>query len=134
MMRLIKNLLGHKTLLLLAILYTVLVTVALLSPTTGVLQFNIPFFDKLIHILIHWILTLLWLAYFFTGNRYHFSTKIVVFTLFTCFFYGIVVEAFQQWFTVTRTFEIFDIVANGIGNLTGLLSFWIIKKKIIRES
>jgi len=134
MMPLIKNLLGRRNLLPLAILYTILVTVALLYPTTGVPQFNIPFLDKLVHVLIHWLLTFIWLSYFFLSDRYHFSSKMVVLVLFTCFFYGIVVEAFQRWFTLTRTFDIFDIAANGLGDLTGLLSFWIIKKKIIRKS
>lgn len=103
----------------------------MLSPASGVPQFNIPFLDKGLHILIHWMLCFIWLMYGFLADKYHFPFKYVVLALLICFFYGIIIEAFQHWFTLTRTFDLFDIAANGIGDLVGLLSFMIVRKKII---
>ena len=48
-----------------------------------------------------------------------------------CFLYGIVIEAFQHWFTDTRTFDIIDIIANGIGGFLGFLTFEQIKRRFV---
>jgi VanZ family protein len=133
-MQLIKNLSGRKIVLFIGILYTVLITIVLLLPARGLPQFNIPNLDKLVHVMLHGVLIFIWLTYVYLGDRYHFLSKMVVIALVLCFFYGIVIEAFQHWFTATRSFDLFDIAANGIGDLTGLLSFRIVRKKIIRGS
>lgn len=131
-MKLIKNLSARKTVLIFGILYTIFITVVLLAPTTGAPKIDIPYLDKLAHWGFHLVLALIWLYYVFVSDRYHILSKNVIIALILCFLYGIVIEAFQHWFTLTRNFDLFDIVANGIGVLTGLLSFRIVRKKIIR--
>ncbi len=132
MTRLIKKLSEPKILLSIGVVYTLLITVAFLSPATDIPEVNLPFLDKLAHVLIHWVLCVIWLGYTFSGDRYHISNKIVFVVLLICFFYGISIEALQHWFTLSRKFDLFDIVANGIGCLIGLLSFWIVRIKTIR--
>jgi len=134
MMQVIKNLSGRRTLLLVAVVYTVFITFASLAPDRGVTPIDILYWDKYVHVIIHWLLTFIWFSYFFLGDQSHFSFKMVILALITCFFYGIVVEAFQHWFTETRTFDFFDIFANAIGDLLGLLSFMIVRKKMNYES
>ncbi|MBT8261631.1 MAG: VanZ family protein [Bacteroidia bacterium] len=134
MMRVIKKLSGRRNLLLLGVIYTLIITFASLAPDRGVSTFDILFLDKYVHVVMHWLLTFIWLSYFFLGDQNHFSSKMVILALITCFFYGIVVEAFQHWFTETRTFDFFDIIANAIGDLLGLLSFMMIRKKMNYES
>ncbi|AVI50288.1 hypothetical protein C5O00_03545 [Pukyongia salina] len=132
-MRVIKQLLGRKTLLLISVVYTIVVTYALLTPISDVPPINIPHFDKYLHVIIHWGLIFIWLSYLFLGDQSHFSSKYVVLALISCFFYGIIVEAFQHWFTETRTFDFFDIVANAAGEFLGLLSFRVVRKKMRYE-
>lgn len=134
MMRVIKQLSGRKTVLFICVVYTVVVTYALLTPISDVPPVNIPHFDKYLHVIIHWGLSFIWLTYLFLGDQSHFSSKYVVLALISCFFYGIIVEAFQHWFTETRTFDFFDIVANAAGEFLGLLSFSVVRKKMRYES
>lgn len=134
MMRPIKNLLGHKSLLFIALTYTLAMSIAQLLPVSGVSTLDIPYLDKLVHVLLHFILVNLWLYFLFFNDGSHFYSKKVALALVLCFFYGIVIEAFQHWFTLTRTFDLFDIIANGIGDLLGFLSFRIVRKKIVQGS
>jgi len=134
MMRVTKPVLGRNTLLFICVVYTVVVTYALLTPIRDVPPIDIPHFDKYLHVIIHWGLSFIWLTYLFLGDQSHISSKFVVLALISCFFYGIIVEAFQHWFTETRTFDFFDIVANAAGECLGLLSFWVVRKKMRHAS
>jgi len=130
MMGNIKNLSGRNSLLIAGISYTIFITFLFFTPVPEDAFLPIPWLDKLGHMLIHWILAAIWLTYVYLGDQSHFSSKMLLLALITCFFYGIVVEAFQQWFTETRTFDILDIVANASGDLLGLLTFRLVRKKI----
>lgn len=134
MMQLIKKLSEAKNLSKLAILYTLLVTIAFLLPANDVPQVRIPFLDKFIHVFIHWILCFTWLWYFFVADNYHSFKKNVFVVLFSCFCYGFLIEVLQHWFAQSRQFDLFDIVANGIGCLIGLLFFLIIRKRLSTEA
>jgi VanZ family protein len=131
MTELIKRLSGPKTLFLIGVLYSVCITIALLSPTNNVPRIDIAFLDKAIHIVIHLLLSFIWLWYGFTTDKYHISFKLVFLTLSMCFAYGLAIEAMQHWFTQTRTFDVFDLVANVLGSLLGLFFFWIFKRRIV---
>ena len=133
MTKLIKWLSEGNNLLSIAILYTLLVTVVFLLPTNNVPKVNLPFLDKFIHVMIHWVLCFLWLWHSFLGDKSHFFSKYIFVILSVCFSYGVLIEALQHWFTQSRMFDLFDILANGIGCLLGLLFFWMIKKKLSTE-
>lgn len=132
MTRLIKKLSEPNSILSIGIIYTLFITVLLLVPTTEIPQIKVSYIDKLAHLLIHSLLSLIWLWYRFSGDKYHISVKNVFVVLFICFSYGVVIEVSQHWFTLSRNFDLYDIVANGFGSLLGLLYFWIIKSKIIQ--
>jgi|TARA_R110000737_G_scaffold228959_1_gene242803 VanZ family protein len=112
------------------VIYTLLITIILLIPSSEIPRIKVSFIDKIAHVLIHGFLSLIWLMYCFSGDKYHISVKNVFVVLFICFSYGVVIEAAQHWFTLTRSFDIFDIVANGFGSLLGLLSYWVFRKII----
>ncbi|WP_353848577.1 VanZ family protein [Altibacter sp.] len=128
----IKNLSERNSLLIVGIFYTVLVTVAFLSPATDLPGISVPYFDKLVHIIIHWILLLIWLWYTKLADQSHISNKIIVVVLMTCFLYGCSIEVLQHWFTTSRNFDVFDIVANGIGSVLGLISFRLLRNKEVK--
>ena len=133
-MRLIKRLSEARAFLSIGVVYTIIATILLLAPVSSSSTIDVPYSDKYAHFILHYGLTFIWLCHFFLGDKYHFSSKGVLLALSICFFYGIIIEAFQHWFTSTRTFDLFDIVANGIGDLTALWSFGIVRKKIIHGS
>ena len=64
----IKSLLGPKLLLGIAISYTLLVTAALLTPITGAPKIEIPFADKMVHLIINAGLFVVWASYVFSGK------------------------------------------------------------------
>lgn len=131
MIRLIKRLSEDKRFLAIGVIYTITATILLLAPVSGDTSIDIPNSDKLAHLLLHFGLSFIWLCHCFLGDQYHFSSKMVLLVLSICFFYGIVIEAFQHWFTSTRNFDLFDIAANGIGDLIALWSFGIVRKRLI---
>ena len=120
MMQVIKNLLRAKTVFGMGCLYTLFLTFSLLAPGKGLPSVSIPFFDKWVHIVALFLLTYVWLLY--RGLSY--SKKITAIQLgFLCFIYGIIIEALQHWFTASRTADVFDVIANGIGCLLGYIVF-----------
>ena len=131
---LIKKLSEPKYILSIGVLYTLLITVAFLTPISEIPRVDFPISDKLIHLLTHWGLIFIWLWYLFLSDKNHISIKIVFVVLFIYLLYGIIIEALQHWLTTTRTFDLFDIIANGIGSIIGLLSFWIVKNRTFYES
>jgi len=131
MMQPTKRLSEPKTLLIIGVIYSLLITIAFLGPSPALSNENITYLDKLVHIGLYLILALIWLYYIFLRDQYHISKNIVFVVLILCFSYGIVIEVSQQMFTLSRRFDLFDIIANGIGCLLGSLLFWRLKNKNI---
>jgi VanZ family protein len=126
----IKNLLEPKLLLGIAFGYTLLITLALLLPITGGPNIDIPFADKMLHLVINAGLLVVWASYLFSRNTK--AKKLPTLALlFGCIFiYGILIEVIQESLISTRGAEIFDVVANVCGLFLG--SFVVkVSKKII---
>lgn len=126
MMLLIRKLSEPKFLLYLGVIYTLLITVAFLSPAANLSEIEIPYFDKTIHIILHSVLAFIWLMYFFMNDHGHISFGIHFVILLGCVIYGAVIETSQHWFIESRTFDLWDLIANGIGSLIGLVCFRIV--------
>ncbi len=124
-----KKLSKPKLLLLTALLYTLLVTIAFLYPTVRLPQTGIPGSDKIVHTLIHAMLAFIWLYYSFSADKYHISNSNIFVVLIGCFLYGFAIEVSQHLFTLSRQFDLFDLLANLIGSIIGLLAFWMFKRK-----
>ena len=131
MTKAIRKLSEPKTLLVAGVVYTLLITVAFLSSAADVPKVNIPYLDKVFHMLIHCILSFIWLCFAFSSDKYHISVKTGIVVLVICFSYGIAIEVVQHWFTTSRQFDLIDILANGVGSLLGLLSFNIVRSRIV---
>ena len=116
---------------LIAVAYTLFITIIMLAPSPDLPTTDWPYWDKIAHILIYFGLVFIWLVVFSTTDRYHIFSRRPVLVLVTCLFYGIVIEACQHWFTDTRTFDIIDILANGIGGLIGFLTYEQIKRRFV---
>jgi VanZ family protein len=119
-----------KLLLGIAFGYTLLITLALLLPITGGPNIDIPFADKMLHLVINAGLLVVWASYLFSRNTK--AKKLPTLALlFGCIFiYGILIEVIQESLVSTRGAEIFDVVANVCGLFLG--SFVVkVSKKII---
>jgi VanZ family protein len=126
----IKSLLGPKLLLGIAISYTLLITAALLTPITGAPKIEIPFADKIVHLIINAGLFVVWASYVFSGKTKTTKTYTLP-LLFVCtLLYGILIEVIQGSFIPTRGADFFDVVANVCGLILGFFAVKLTKKFI----
>ena len=126
----IKSLLGPKLLLGIAISYTLLITAALLTPITGAPKIEIPFADKIVHLIINAGLFVVWASYVFSGKTKTTKTYTLP-LLFVCtLLYGILIEVVQGSFIPTRGADFFDVVANVCGLILGFFAVKLTKKFI----
>ncbi len=113
---LIKNLLKHKYKLF-AFLYTLLVAYISLTPLD---KYNLPNFnmgDKIVHLLLYFILTFVWLL------AYPALLKIKWFYLIIIIAWGILIEFLQAFVVTGRSGDVYDALANTIGSVLGLYAF-----------
>ena len=131
----IKNLLAHKKLFLVsAILFTLIVSIYSLKESEDLPQIALDHLDKVFHVFVYVILTLLWVInvkiYIFKSNE----IKNIALVISVLFFYGIIIEVFQEYFTITRTFDVNDLLANIVGIFIGIVLYLQIKNKIIKNN
>lgn len=130
MRQVIKNLLGPKLPLGIAIAYTLLITAALLTPTTGYPKIEIPFTDKMVHLIINAGLFVVWAIYVFSGKTKATKTYTIPLLFFCTLLYGILIEIIQGSYISTRGADFFDVVANVCGLILGSLVVKMSKKFI----
>lgn len=126
----IKSLWKPKYLVVVGVVYTVLITVALLAPIVDVPKTEIPFADKIVHIVINAGLFIIWSWYALTQIP-KVLVKKTLYVLFVCtLFYGIIIEFLQEFFVLTRSADVFDVVANIFGLVLGAFVIKVSKKLI----
>ena len=128
----IKSWLGPRPLLGIAITYTLLITAALLTPITGAPKIEIPFADKMVHLIINAGLFMVWASYVFSVKTNTKTKKTYTLPLlFVCtLLYGILIEVVQGSFIPTRGADFFDVVANLCGLILGFFAVKLTKKFI----
>jgi len=94
--------------------------------------FEIKYFDKIIHITMYFVLVLSMFSSYlksFTGVSK--ENKIVI--ILVAASYGLLMEGFQLFFTVDRSAEVADMIANTIGCIFGLFLYpFLFRYKIFR--
>ena len=120
----IKKLLEHNALLI-AICTTF--AVGYLSLREKGVGIKIPFenIDKIFHFSAYFFLTTTWL---FAFRNKKVRLKIAFFLI----LYGILLEYAQDWFTVNRTKDVFDALANTLGIIFATLLFKYISNKFVK--
>jgi VanZ family protein len=113
-----------------ALTWLVVVTVLLCLPGSALPKenwFDKIWLDKWIHILLFLIMVYLWCQYISKpgGKKSRYFRQIAIYF----FIYGIVMELVQKFFIPNRSFDVKDVLADGLGCATGLLiSIRAIKK------
>ncbi|MGM0503832.1 MAG: VanZ family protein [Bacteroidota bacterium] len=90
--------------------------------------FNFPYIDKVMHMILYFVLSLTFLASFIRSGKRTKSDHMII-TFVWVVSYGILMEVFQFYFTQTRSAEILDILANTSGCIFALLLYPYLKKK-----
>jgi VanZ family protein len=125
----IKHLLADKPLLLLAILYSCVISVLFFIPSQDLPNVHFSALDKIVHILIYFILVNLWMLYLYLKNGFQFKDKWVLIVVLSVLLYGIIIEILQGLLTISRSADILDVAANLTGSLIGIYFFKSIKNK-----
>jgi VanZ family protein len=113
-----------------AVIWFLLVTTLLCIPGTKLPKISWQdkvWLDKWVHIFLFMILVILWSkAYSHNKNIQSNSRKFFFRIMIIGIFYGIAMELVQKYFIPFRSFDLGDILADGIGCIVGF--FYSIKK------
>lgn len=124
---------SQKKALLLAIFWTLGILLACLIPGNEVPQVSIPFADKWVHFIIFAGFSFLWLSTFKHANT---SKGMLIFIL--SIILGYAVELLQDsGITRGRSYDVYDVVADGIGGVLGVLLFFLWRKgqsRLVKKS
>jgi len=127
MQKIIRHLLTDKSIFL-AILLSVFILIASLIPIKSKLLDEVKYSDKIVHVLFYLTLCLSWLFYFKSKQKIKYKFLVA----FVIFVYGIIIEVLQSDFTTYRTGSLFDVLANMVGIIFGLLIFEKLYKILIK--
>lgn len=84
----------------------------------------IPFFDKMVHLVLYFIFTIFLFAAFSQYYADHnFKSRTFIYGSAIALGYGILIELMQLYIFSHRSFEILDIVGNIIGIIAALASY-----------
>jgi VanZ family protein len=101
----------------------VLVTVLLCLPGTEfpkISWLDNIWFDKWVHIGLFLVLVITWFMFFSKKLSPEVSIqKILLLVTVSCIAYGVLMELVQHFFIPFRSFDVWDIVADGAGSLVG---------------
>jgi VanZ family protein len=100
---------------------------SLLPGNSGIMTwFGIPHFDKLLHAGGYGLLNFLWLfAMHKIGGNMHVRFRVVSFL---CFIMGCLLEGLQYYMHAGRSFDVWDMAANGVGVIGGVFFFRMLSK------
>lgn len=100
-----------------------LITITVLSGYPGNKIPNVPFinFDKLVHLGIYLILSIIICFGYIPGSKKPINVKIII----VCFgiFYGGFMEMLQEYIFINRSGNWFDFFANAVGAILGVVLY-----------
>ena len=114
--------------LILAITWTIIVTVLSLSKISGLdTPINIPNKDKVVHFVFYFLFYILWFYCFISEKN---RTQLLWIVFVVSVSYGLLMEALQDVVGTNRTPDVYDVCANTLGALCALfVSVYFLSKK-----
>lgn len=83
-------------------------------------EIYIPHVDKVVHFIFYFIAAFLGALLIRERTNGHLSlSRAVIISMLVVIFYGIVIEVIQNTFTLSRSGELFDVLANSLGAFFG---------------
>ncbi len=112
-----------------AICWTLLIFILCLWPGKDLPHSSIPLIDKWVHFVLFAPFTFLWLSVYVARNFKSLLAGLLVGCL-----TGYIVELLQAAFPkLGRSYDLLDIVADGIGSLLGVLLFMLVASIVSRR-
>ena len=106
----------------LAVIWFLFITVLLCTPGTKFPKITWQdkiWFDKWVHVFLFMILVILWSKAYSHKNIQSGSRKVFLKIMVIGCLYGIAMELVQKYFIPFRSFDLMDIIADGIGCIAG---------------
>ena len=124
-MKIIRRL-SERNLFVLALLWTIAITVASLISVGEMPKVDLPGNDKTIHFLFYFVLTLLW----YVALERKYKNRLLKFLIVgASIIYGIIIEILHGVLTQNRQADVYDALANSAGAFLALLVlFWLNSK------
>ncbi len=125
-----KSLLAPKLLLLVAVVYTLFITIGSFINPSALPKVGLSVSDKAVHFIAHFIFLCIWfLSVYFKKDKIKFKSTIF-FIACISIIYGIIIEILQENFTSTREGDFLDILANIAGVFTAVIFLIGIRQKL----
>ena len=133
-MKITERLLEHKKILLLiAIIWTILVTYFCLKEGIKLPPILPKGADKLGHVVFHAGIVLFWFLALKSSSNSFKTQNILMKSILLSLFYGILIEICQALFTTTRSADWRDVLANCIGASIACLTIQLARKYLLRK-
>ena len=120
--------LSKQNILLIAITYTIFVYVICLIPIETSIELPISYMDKLVHIVIYFIFTLVWFAYFQGLSISSSILSSLIKSSFVGFFTCVTIEVLQETVSKGRFADVYDVLANSLGIIIAIVFLSQLKK------
>lgn len=114
----------------LALLWTGVIFFLCLTESSNIPVVNIPNIDKLIHFCFHFGFIILWFLFFKKQFKSVDDYKPLLVSFVFSIFFGISIEILQSMYTLTRSADMMDFLANAIGATSAIIAVLIFKKLI----
>ena len=111
-----------------ALFWSGLIIFLCLIKSSDIPQIAIPYLDKVIHTGLHFVFTLLWFFYFKKQIGRLNNFKLLIISLVLSIIFGIAIELMQEFFTVSRSADVFDVIANLFGASLAVVSIIYLNK------
>jgi VanZ family protein len=111
-----------------ALFWTGVILFFCLIKSSDIPQISIQNLDKVIHAFFHFVFVWLWFLFLKKKLSSSSNFNLLAVTFVFSFILGILIEMMQQFFTVTRTADILDILANISGATLAFISIVLLNK------
>ena len=98
-----------------ALFWTGVILFFCLENAQNIPQINIPYIDKVIHAIFHFVFTTLWFLYFKKKFSSTYMIRVLSIAWIASLFFGIAIELIQEYVTTTRKADVIDVLANTTG-------------------
>lgn len=110
-----------------ALFWSSLVSYLCLTPSSDIPTISIPHLDKIVHSFFHFVFTILWYLFFEKQVKKSNQQKLLFVSVLLSLLFGIVIEILQTKITLTRSGDIYDIMANFVGSILAFVFITVVK-------
>lgn len=111
-----------------ALFWTGLILFFCLIRSSTMPSVRIPNLDKLVHAFLHFVLTTLWFLFFKKQFEIVGVGKPLLVSVLFSFVFGIAIEVMQHFFTLSRSADVLDVVANLCGAILAVIAIALLAK------